>query len=196
MAALAAEKRVGYLDAPISGGVQRAIEGALTFMVGGEKDHVEKARPLMEKLGRNIFHVGPVGSGRTIKTLNQLISALNTLTLCETVVLGQMAGVNPETLYEVLSSCAANSYHLQTKLPNFIIPGKFEGGHRIVMMIKDLEIVLRLAKEKKSPTILTDLAMELYRAGAGAGNAQKDISSMVNFFGSFVGLNFSKPDTP
>jgi 2-hydroxymethylglutarate dehydrogenase len=196
MAALAAEKRVGYLDAPISGGVQRATEGTLTFIVGGEKEHIEKVRPMMEKLGKNIFHVGPVGSGRTIKTLNQLISALNTLTLCETVVLGQMAGVNPETLYEVLSSCAANSYHLQTKLPNFIIPGKFEGGHRIAMMIKDLEIVLRLAKEKKTPTILTGLAMQLYRAGAGAGYAQKDISSMVNFFGSFVGLDFSKPDTP
>jgi len=145
----------------------------------------------MEELGSNVFQVGPVGAGRAVKALNQIISALNTLTLCETVVLGRKLGVSPETFFEVLSKCAANSYHLQTKLPQFIIPGKFDGGHRIAMMIKDLEIALQVAKDLNTPAMLTGLGIQIYRAGASAGYAKKDISAMVNFLGSFVGLDFT-----
>ncbi len=189
--ALTVQEGVGYLDAPVSGGVKGAIEAKLTFIVGGEKEAVEKAMPLMKQLGANVYNVGPVGTGRAVKALNQIISALNTLTLCETVVLGKQLGVSPETFYEVLSKCAANSYHLQTKLPQFIIPGSFDGGHRIEMMIKDLEIALQVAKELNTSAILTGLATQMYRAGASAGYAKKDISAMVNFLGSFVDLNFS-----
>jgi 3-hydroxyisobutyrate dehydrogenase-like beta-hydroxyacid dehydrogenase len=185
------QKGVGYLDAPISGGVKGAIERKLTFIVGGEDANVKKAMPLMEKLGSNVFQVGPVGTGRALKALNQIISALNTLTLCETVVLGKKLGIPPQRFFEVLSKCAANSYHLQTKLPQFIIPGKFDGGHSIEMMIKDLEIGLQVAKELNTPTMLTGLGIQMYRAGSGAGYAMKDISAMVNFLGSFVGLDFT-----
>jgi 3-hydroxyisobutyrate dehydrogenase-like beta-hydroxyacid dehydrogenase len=191
VASVTAQKGVGYVDAPISGGVKGAIEAKLTFIVGGENADVKKAMPLMEELGSNVFQVGPVGAGRAVKALNQIISALNTLTLCEAVVLGRKLGVSPETFFEVLSKCAANSYHLQTKLPQFIIPGKFDGGHRIEMMIKDLEIALQVAKDLNTPAMLTGLGIQIYRAGASAGYAKKDISAMVNFLGSFVGLDFT-----
>jgi len=186
-----AKKGVRYLDAPISGGVKGAIEGKLTFIVGGEDSNVKKAMSLMKKLGSNVFQVGPVGAGRAVKALNQIISALNTLTLCETVVLGKRLGIPPQTFFEVLSKCAANSYHLQTKLPQFIIPGKFDDGHSIEMMIKDLEIALQVAKEQNISMMLAGLGVQMYRAGASAGYAKKDISVMVNFLGSFVGLNFT-----
>ncbi|MCJ7748562.1 MAG: NAD(P)-dependent oxidoreductase [Desulfobacterales bacterium] len=191
VASVTAQKGVGYVDAPISGGVKGAIEAKLTFIVGGENADVKKAMPLMKELGSNVFQVGPVGAGRAVKALNQIISALNTLTLCEAVVLGRKLGVSPETFFEVLSKCAANSYHLQTKLPQFIIPGKFDGGHRIAMMIKDLEIALQVAKDLNTPAMLTGLGIQIYRAGASAGYAKKDISAMVNFLGSFVGLDFT-----
>ena len=186
MADCCAAKGIGYLDAPISGGVKRAEDGTLTFIIGGEEKTVEKARPLLEKLGTNIFVVGQVGAGRVLKSLNQIIAGLNTLVLCETVAMGQGFGISAETFYEVLSTCAANSYHLQTKLPNFIIPEDFDGGHRIVMMIKDLDIALGVAKSKNIPLMLTSLGTELYRAGSGTGYADKDISSMVNYFKSFI----------
>jgi 3-hydroxyisobutyrate dehydrogenase-like beta-hydroxyacid dehydrogenase len=191
VAAATRPKGVEYVDAPISGGVKGAVEGKLTFIVGGDPEAVKKATPLMKIIGQNIFPVGPVGSGRAVKALNQIISALNTLTLCETVVLGKKLGISPETLFEVLSKCAANSYHLQTKLPQFIIPGTFDGGHRIEMMIKDLEIALQVAKELNTSMMLTGLSAQMYRAGASAGYARKDISAMVNFLGSFVGLDFT-----
>jgi len=191
VAAVTKSKGVEYIDAPISGGVKGAVEGKLTFIVGGDPEAVKRAMPLMKRMGQNVFPVGPVGSGRAVKALNQIISALNTLTLCETVVLGKKLDISPETLFEVLSKCAANSYHLQTKLPQFIIPGKFDGGHRIEMMVKDLEIALQLAKELNTSMMLTGLATQMYRAGASAGYARQDISAMVNFLGSFVGLDFT-----
>lgn len=190
MAAELAEKGIQYLDAPVSGGVKGAREAKLTFMVGGEKEALEKVKPLLKKLGNNIYHLGPVGSGRAIKALNQIIAALNTLTICEAVVIGKKMGISPETFYEVLSKCAANSYHLQTKLPQFIIPGRFEGGHRIEMMIKDLEIALQIARGLKISAIMTSLATELYRTAANAGYSEKDISAMANFLGSFAGIDF------
>jgi 2-hydroxymethylglutarate dehydrogenase len=185
MSKLCSAKDVGYIDAPISGGVKRAEDGTLTFIIGGDKEHIEKAMPLLKQMGTNIFAVGQIGAGRVLKTLNQIIAGMNTLVLCETVAMGQKFGISPETFYEVLSTCAANSFHLQTKLPNLIIPKNFDGGHRIVMMIKDLEIALGVAKSKNIPLLLTSLGTELYRAGAGMGYADKDISSMVNYFKFF-----------
>jgi 3-hydroxyisobutyrate dehydrogenase-like beta-hydroxyacid dehydrogenase len=191
LAAKLSQQGIQYLDAPISGGVKGAREAKITFMVGGEKQLYEKAMPLMKTLGANIYHIGPLGTGRAIKALNQIIAALNTLTLCETVVLGKRLGISPETFFEVLSKCAANSYHLQTKLPQFIIPGKFDDGHRIEMMVKDLEIALQVARDLKTSALMTGLATQIYRAGASAGYAAKDISAMANFLGSFVGLDFT-----
>jgi 2-hydroxymethylglutarate dehydrogenase len=186
-------KGISYLDAPVSGGVKGAIEGQLTFVVGGEDTDVERAFPLMKCLGPHIHHIGPVGAGRGLKALIQIIAALNTLTLCEAVVLGKKLGILPEKFYEALSHSAANSYHLQSKLPNFIIPGRFDGGHRIEMMVKDLEIGLQIGREMNISLMLSGLATQMYRAGATAGYAKKDISSMANFLGSFVGIDFTKP---
>jgi 3-hydroxyisobutyrate dehydrogenase-like beta-hydroxyacid dehydrogenase len=190
--AAVAAKGVHYLDAPVSGGLQGAIDGMLTFLVGGEQKALEKARPALALMGTTVFHTGAVGSGRTMKALNQIISALNTLTLCESVVLGKKLGIEPSTMYEVLGQCAANSYHLQFKLPSFIIPGHFDKGHRIEMMTKDLDIALDIARQKNVALLLTGMATQLYRAAASDGFARKDISSMVDFLGSFVGVRFNR----
>ncbi len=187
MAQRCLEKDIGYIDAPISGGVKRAEEAELTFIVGGEQRFIEKSMPLMQQLGNNIFVVGPAGSGRILKTLNQIIAGMNTLVLCETVAMGLKFGISPQTFYDVLSKCAANSFHLQTKLPNFIIPDQYNGGHRIEMMIKDLEIALGVAKQQQIPLILTGLGTQLYRAGCGSGYSAEDISAMVKFFSALNG---------
>jgi 3-hydroxyisobutyrate dehydrogenase-like beta-hydroxyacid dehydrogenase len=188
MASLAASQGVEYIDAPVSGGVQGAIDGTLTFIVGGNEKAIVKATPVLNTMGSNIYRVGDVGTGRTLKALNQIISAMNTLTICETVVLGNKLGVTAEKFYEVLSHCAANSYHLQTKMPNFIIPGKFDIGHRIEMMIKDLEIALQIARDNNVPMYLSSLGTQMYRAGSASGYAKKDISSMVKYLGSIIGV--------
>lgn len=188
MVSLLALKGVDYIDAPVSGGVQGSIDGTLTFIVGGSEKAIEKATPIFNAMGSKIYRVGDVGTGRTLKALNQIISAMNTLTICETVVLGEKLGVTPDKFYEVLSDCAANSYHLQSKMPNFIIPEKFDTGHRIEMMIKDLEIALQIAKDNNVPMMLSSVGTQMYRSGSAGGYAKKDISSMVKYLGSIVGV--------
>lgn len=190
IAAIAAEKGVYYLDAPVSGGVKGAENGTLTIMLGGEETAIEKVRPVFEAISKTCYVIGPVGAGRTLKALNQIMAGLNALVLSETVVLGKKAGISPETFLEVLGKSAADSYQLKTKLPQFIIPGKFDGGFRMELLIKDLDIAQEMAKELKAPAILTGLASQLYRAAASSGYAQKDMSSMSNFLGSFVGVGF------
>jgi 3-hydroxyisobutyrate dehydrogenase-like beta-hydroxyacid dehydrogenase len=182
---------IDYTDAPISGGVKGAVDAKLTFMAGGEEKAIDRAVPVMEAMGTTIFRVGPVGTGRLVKALNQIITGMNVLILCESVVLGQKAGVLPEKVFEILSKCSANSFHLQTKLPQFIIPGKFDGGFRIDLMIKDLEIALQTAKEIATPMMLTGIANQIYRAASASGFGSKDVSAMTNFFGSFVGVDFT-----
>ena len=172
------EKQIEMLDAPVSGGVKGAIDGSLTFIVGGSEKAVMKAGPVFGAMGKSVFRVGDVGTGMTLKALNQIISALNTLTICETVVLGEKLGVSAERFYEVLSHCAANSYHLQSKLPDFIIPKSFDTGHRIEMMIKDLDIALDIANQNNVDMKFSRTGTDLYREGAENGYAKLDISSM------------------
>jgi 3-hydroxyisobutyrate dehydrogenase-like beta-hydroxyacid dehydrogenase len=191
VAELLKSKGVDYLDAPISGGVKGAVEAKLTFMVGGAEKAIDRASPVMEAMGTTLFRVGPVGSGRMVKALNQIITGMNVLILCESVVLAKKAGIAPERVFEILSKCSANSFHLQNKLPQFIIPGKFEGGFRIDLMIKDLEIALQAAKEMKTPMMLTGISTQVYRAASAGGLGAKDISAMANFLGSFVGIDFT-----
>ena len=185
-------RRIDYVDAPISGGTKGAVEAKLTFMVGGEGAVIDRAVPVMEAMGTAVFRVGPVGAGRTLKALNQIIAGLNTLVICESVVLARKAGISPERMFEVLSKATANSFHLQTKMPQFIIPGKFDPGFRIDLMIKDLEIAMQAAKELGTPMMLAGIATQLYRAASGAGYGSRDTSAMANFLGSFVGVNFAK----
>lgn len=188
MAAVLSKQSVDYIDAPVSGGVKGAIDGTLTFISGGTEEAIEKATPVLNLMGKAIFRVGDIGTGRTLKALNQIISAMNTLTICETLVLGEKLGVTPEKFYEVLSQSAANSYHMQSKLPNFIIPDQFDTGHRIEMMIKDLEIALQIARDNNVPMQLSSLGTQMYRAGSSSGYAKKDISAMVKYLGSIVGI--------
>lgn len=186
MASACLSKGIEYIDAPVSGGVQGAVDGTLTFIIGGSEKAIEKAGPVLKAMGRTIYRVGDVGTGRMLKALNQIISAMNTLIICETVVLGRKLGVTAEKFYEVLSHCSANSYHLQSKMPNFIIPEKFDSGHRIEMMIKDLDIALQIARDNEVPMPISNQGTELYRAGAATGYAKKDISAMVKYLEGLV----------
>jgi 3-hydroxyisobutyrate dehydrogenase-like beta-hydroxyacid dehydrogenase len=186
----AAKKQVFYLDVPVSGGVKGAREGTLTLMIGGERAAVQKVRSLLQSIGQNIYEVGPVGAGRTLKAINQIIAGLNAAVVCESLVLARSAGISPETLLEILGKSAANSYQLQTKLAQFIIPGKFEGGFRINLMLKDLDIAMEMARQLRIPAFLASQGAELYRAAAAGGYSDKDTSGMVLFLSSLAGMNF------
>lgn len=191
IAAAANERAASYLDAPVSGGAKGAREGTLTLMIGGESAAVDRVRGVLDALGKKVHLVGAIGAGRTLKALNQMMAGLNAAVLCESLVLAREAGVSPETFLSVLGTSAGSSYQLQTKLPQFIIPGTFDGGFRISLMLKDLDIALEMARALHTPALLAALGTELYRAAGAAGYGEKDTSSLFAFFSAFSGAGRS-----
>jgi 2-hydroxy-3-oxopropionate reductase len=130
IAAQAAARGVVMLDAPVSGGEPKAIEGKLAIMVGGPADAFARARPLLEKMGASVTHVGDIGSGNVAKLANQIMVALHIAAMSEAMVLAAKAGVNPEAVYRAIRGGLAGSAVLDAKMP-LVLQGNFKPGFRI-----------------------------------------------------------------
>lgn len=179
MAALAAAKGVDYLDAPVSGGVAGAAAGTLTIMVGGKKEVIARCQEILQVIGKKISHVGAVGSGDAVKLINNLLLGVNMVAVAEAMTLGVKAGIDPEVLFEIISSSSGRSYALETKLPNFILKGNFEPGFTVNLQYKDLEMAVQTAKELGTPLAMTNFAQQIYEMARAKGLGKKDISAVI-----------------
>ena len=130
-AATAAKHGVEYMDAPVSGGVAGATAGSLTIMVGAETAVLEKCKPVLDVLGKKIYHVGPVGAGDAVKLVNNLLLGVNMAAVAEAMTLGVKAGIDPKVLYDVISVSSGRSYALEAKMPGFVLKGNFEPGFAV-----------------------------------------------------------------
>lgn len=162
------QKKVAFLDAPVSGGDVGAQKGILAIMVGGEKDIFDKCLPLFEILGSNIRHIGPVGSGQVCKACNQLFCALHMIACCEGIRLAQKSGIDPQTMVDVVSGGAGGSWALQNLGPK-IINRDFDPGFMIDLLSKDLKFTLELAHEAGLPLMGTSLAQQLFHEAQDEG---------------------------
>src|SRR5207245_5244655 len=124
---------VHFLEAPVSGGVSGARAAALAGIVGGDPQVLERARPVLRALGPNIFSVGPVGAGNTVKAINNMMACVNSLAMMEGYVLGVKAGLDPMTIYDVVKASSGGSKALE-RIPTAIIPRKFEPGFKVQLM--------------------------------------------------------------
>ncbi len=179
MAGLAARRQLNYLDAPVSGGVKGATEGTLTIMVGGDPDTVNHFRPLLEAIGKKIYHVGGAGSGDAVKLVNNLLLAVNMAAVAEGFVLGTKLGLNPQTLFDVIRASSGDSYALTAKTQNFIFKGNFAPGFAVDLQYKDLELATQTAKELKVPMFLTSTAQQIFEQARAAGLGREDISAVI-----------------
>jgi 3-hydroxyisobutyrate dehydrogenase len=170
---------VAYLDAPVSGGVSGAAAGTLTIVVGGDATAVERAQPLLQAVGKNVVHVGPSGAGSTIKLINQLLVGVNLAAVCEAFVLGQRAGVDPRTLYEVLSASAGDSAALRRAIPDFVLKRRFEPGFAVQLLCKDLDLALGVGRETHTALPIAAIARQLYEEARALGLAEKDITAAI-----------------
>ena len=173
------EKQVLFLDAPISGGPRGAKEGTLSIMVGGEVSAFEQARPILEVMGKKIFHMGPVGAGMATKICNQTLTATTQALAAETMVLGTKLGLDPQQLYDVLKVSTGQSNALERAVPNFILPRKFDPAYSVDGIIKDLECAVQTAKAKGVRFLLPTIAQQLYQEARGLGHSQKDVAAVV-----------------
>ena len=172
------EAGLRVLDAPVSGGEAGAIEGSLSIMVGGEPEDVEAARPVLDALGKTIVHVGPAGSGQTVKAANQLIVAANIQVLAEAVVFLEAYGVDTKAALEVLGGGLAGSTVLQRKGTN-MLTREFAPGFRLALHHKDLGIVTSAAREAGVVIPLGAVVSQLVAALVARGDGGLDHSGLL-----------------
>jgi 3-hydroxyisobutyrate dehydrogenase len=176
---LAEEAGVGMVDAPVSGGSEGARLGTLTIFVGGVEGDVQRARPVLEAIGRTITHLGDLGSGQAAKAINQVVIAGVYLGVAEGIVLGMKAGLDPYKLVEALSAGAAQSWVLTNRSDN-MIKDEYPLGFRLALHRKDLGIALDLAKDHEVGLPLTGLTASLEDRLIAAGHGDEDMSVLAN----------------
>jgi 2-hydroxy-3-oxopropionate reductase len=178
IAEAAAERGIGALDAPVSGGEQGAVAGTLSIMVGGKPETFAAALPVLQALGETIVHVGPSGSGQTVKAANQLIVAAHLGVLAEAITLLEALEVDTEAAVRVLSGGLAGSRVLDLKAEQ-MRTSKFDAGFRVALHHKDLGIALAAAREAGVVTPLSALAAQEIAGLFAQGNGDLDHSAVV-----------------
>ncbi|MDR0485534.1 MAG: 2-hydroxy-3-oxopropionate reductase [Elusimicrobiota bacterium] len=175
------EKGITMIDAPVSGGEPKAIDGSLAIMAGGDKVAFEKVKPILEKMGSSVILVGGIGSGNVTKLANQIIVALNIAAVSEAFTLAAKAGVEPEAVFNAIKGGLAGSTVMNAKVP-MILDGNFKPGFRIELHIKDLQNALDTAHELNVPIQLTASVMEVLQALKVDGFAANDHSAIVRYY--------------
>ena len=176
-----AKKEIEMLDAPVSGGEPKAIDGTLSFMVGGKKEVFDKFEPVLKAMGSSVVLCGEVGAGNVTKLCNQSIVAINIAAVSEALMLGKKAGVKPEAIYQAIRGGLAGSTVMDAKAP-MIMERNFKPGFRIDLHIKDLTNVMDAAKSVDSPIPLTAQVFEMMKILHGDGKGQSDHSAIALFY--------------
>jgi 3-hydroxyisobutyrate dehydrogenase len=177
-----------FLDAPVSGGKTGAEAGTLAIMVGGEAVEVERARPVLEVLGKSIVHCGPVGFGQMTKLCNQILCGLNLLAVCEAVTFAERAGLDVNTMLSIVSKGAAGSWAVDN-LGTRMATGDFEPMFMIDLQNKDLRIALETARENQVPLPGTSLVQQLLTANQAAGEGRMGTQTMVKVLRRLAGMS-------
>ena len=177
----AKEKGVVMLDAPVSGGEPKAIDGTLAIMVGGPEDTFDEVKEILAVMGGSVTHVGEIGSGNTTKLANQIIVALNIAAMAEAMVLATKAGVDPEKVYNAIRGGLAGSTVLDAKMP-LVLDGNFKPGFRIELHTKDMMNALETAHELGVPVPLSSVILEIMQALKCDGKAKDDHCGIVQFY--------------
>jgi 2-hydroxy-3-oxopropionate reductase len=185
------QKGVVMLDAPVSGGEPKAIEGTLAIMVGGPEETFEKVKDILALMGASVKLVGDIGSGNITKLANQIIVALNIAAISEAMVLATKAGVDPEKVYQAIRGGLAGSTALDAKMP-LILNGNFKPGFRIELHIKDLMNAIETAKELEVPVGLASKVLDIMMDLKGDGKAKDDHGGIIQYYEKLAGVEVRK----
>ncbi|PWM25453.1 MAG: 2-hydroxy-3-oxopropionate reductase [Oscillospiraceae bacterium] len=186
IAAACAEKGVKMLDAPVSGGEPKAIDGTLSIMVGGDKAVFDQMYDLLLSMGSSAVYCGAIGAGNTTKLANQVIVALNIAALSEAMMLAHKTGVDPNLVYAAIRGGLAGSTVMDAKAP-MMIGQNFKPGFKIDLHIKDLNNALETGHAVGSPLPLTALAMEMLQQLHADGYGQEDHSALLRYYQKLTG---------
>jgi len=187
MAALAAGKGAVFMDAPVSGGVNAARDGALTFMVGGPEESFPSTKAILDHMGKNVVYCGAVGTGQAAKICNNMLLGISMIGTSETMNLGMRLGLDPKLLAKILNMSSGRCWSSEVYNPvPGVLPGvpssnNYQGGFGTALMTKDLGLAQSAAIATKTPTPLGASALQIYRTLCNHGFAEKDFSSAFQY---------------
>lgn len=179
---------IAFIDAPVSGGVGGATAGTLSFMVGGSAESFERAKPLLDVMGKNLFHAGDHGAGQVAKVCNNMLLSVLMVGTSEALQLGIANGLDPKVLSEIMSKSSGSNWTLDVynPCPDVMegVPSSndYQGGFMVDLMAKDLGLAMDTAIASQSSTPMGALARNLYAMHAASGQGGKDFSSIFNLF--------------
>jgi 2-hydroxymethylglutarate dehydrogenase len=186
--AAAKARGLRFLEAPVSGGVTGAQAATLAVMTGGDASVLERVQPLLEAIGKNIYHVGPAGAANTIKAINNMLSTVNACALMEGLVVGLKAGLDLKTMGEIIKNSSGNSNAIP-RVERAFIPRNFEPGFKVALMNKDLDTFHAIAKEVHAPVSFSNMAQHYQQSALAAGFGEKDTSVIFSLIEQQAGLN-------
>ncbi len=187
IAAELVKKNIEMLDAPVSGGEPKAIDGTLSFMVGGKQEVFDRYKAILESMGASVVRCGEVGAGNTTKLANQIIVACNIQALSEALTLAKMAGVDPELVFQAIKGGLAGSTVMNAKAP-MMLEGNDKPGFKIDLHIKDLNNALDCAHSVGSPLPMTAAVQEIFQWLHNNDCGQDDHSSIIKYYKKLTGL--------
>jgi len=185
-------REVAFIDAPISGGPQGAENGTLSIMVGADAAALEKARPVLEVFGKNIFHMGPIGAGCSTKICNQMLTGTAHALVAEAMVLGAKLGLDPQKLFDVLHVSSGQCRALDRAVPEAILPRNFAAVFTVEGMIKDLECTIQTARENGVRLLLPTVAQQIYQEARGLGHGGEHLAAVIMPMEKIAGVEVAK----
>lgn len=191
LAALAKQRQVEFIDAPVSGGEPKAIDGTLAIMAGGEEAIFEQVKDVLHSMGTEVVLVGITGSGTTAKLANQIIVNLNIAAMSEALVLAAKSGIAIDKMYEAIRGGLAGSAVLDAKVP-LILERNFEPGGRIDINLKDLTNVMKTAHDIGVPLPLSSQLLEIFHALKADGKARLDHGGIVQYYEKMAHVEVKK----
>jgi 3-hydroxyisobutyrate dehydrogenase len=182
-----AAQGIAMLDAPVSGGTVRAASGELSIMVGGDRGVFDACQDLFRAMGKNIFYIGDSGQGLAMKLVNNMLVQVNLVAVCEALIMGVKAGLNPQTIYDVVRVSTGNSHGFETRVPK-ILARDFVPGGTIDISYKDQELETAFAKQLGVPIFLANVSQQVYQMARAAGLNSQDSGAIIQVLEQLAGV--------
>lgn len=184
-------KNVEIVDAPVSGNVSGAKSGLLTIMAGGTSDAIKRATPLLDAMGKQTFHTGPLGSGQIMKALNNLLSAGGLILACEILLVAKKAGLDPSLVNSILNVSTGRNNSTERKIEPFVLSGKYDSGFGLSLMAKDLRTAEAVATRLKADMPLGKHAVDIANRANNELDDHADHTEIARWLGRQLSSNLS-----
>ncbi len=181
LASVLREQGISFVDAPVSGGVKRAIDGSLAIMVGGDPADIERCQPLLDIMGGQIFQCGPVGSGHAMKALNNMLSAIGLAAAGEALLIGKKFGLDPAVMVDTINRSTGRNNATEVKFHQFVLNENFASGFTNALMVKDLTTAQDLARATEVPAPFTALVREIFAETKAQFGSDSDHTEVVRW---------------